>query len=303
MKKLNLELFIEKAREKHGHKYNYDLVDYVNAKTKVIITCPIHGNFEQLPTDHLKVQIGCSKCSNKIKLTNKTFIEKAREKHGHKYNYDLVDYINNYTKVIISCPIHGNFNQQAKCHLSGKGCFACSGKTPLTNETFIEKAREKHGHKYNYDLVDYIGNKTKVIISCPIHGSFSQSPNNHISKKAGCPKCNSSKGEMLIYNYLLEKHIQFIEQKRFKELGNQSFDFFLPEHNILVEFQGEQHYEPVRFGGISEHNAKKFFEKQQKLDNRKKDFCHKYGYILIEIRYDEEPEYILNDYFREKIYE
>ena len=94
--------------------------------TKVKIICPIHGVFEQLPSIH-SVSAGCSKCSNNCKIGIDLFIEESIKIHGIKYDYSLVDYKNNRTKVKIICPIHGIFDQTPEKHLITRGCFKCYG--------------------------------------------------------------------------------------------------------------------------------------------------------------------------------
>jgi len=124
-KRLTTEQFIEKSRRIHGDKYGYDKVEYTNNKTKVVITCPIHGDFEQPPNAHLK-GFGCNKCKRlKQKSNTKEFIRRANIVHNGKYNYDKTKYESAFSKVIITCPIHGDFEQQASNHLSGRGCELC----------------------------------------------------------------------------------------------------------------------------------------------------------------------------------
>jgi hypothetical protein len=185
MKRLTTEQFIEKAKAVHGDKYDYSLVDYRNAKTKVKIICPEHGSFEQTPNNHLSGN-NCPKCSDK-KLNTEEFIEKARNVHGDRYNYSIVVYNNKQTKVKIICPIHGDFEQRPDSHLNGNGCPHCGRKTKTT-KTFIRESNIVHNDKYNYSLVEYKNNSIKVKIICPEHGSFEQTPSNHLSGK-GCPKC------------------------------------------------------------------------------------------------------------------
>jgi len=197
MRKLTTQQFIEKAISIHGDKYDYSLVDYKNARTKVKIICPIHGVFEQTPNDHLS-RCGCNKCaiiknSDKIRSTTQQFIEKAISIHGDKYDYSLVDYKNNKTKVKIICPEHGIFEQTPNSHLLGKGCNKCGivkghDKQRSTTEEFIKKAISVHGDTYDYSLVDYKHTHTKVKIICPEHGVFEQEPNAHLSGQ-GCRKC------------------------------------------------------------------------------------------------------------------
>lgn len=125
------------------------------------------------------------------RLTTKEFIQKAIEIHGNKYDYSKVDYKNSKTKICIICPEHGEFWQTPATHLKSYGCPKCSGKF-LDKEYFIEKANKIHNNKYNYSKVEYLGNKTKVEIICPIHGSFWQTPNDHLDH-CGCPECRKSK--------------------------------------------------------------------------------------------------------------
>ncbi len=119
--------------------------------------------------------------------TTKSFIIKANSVHLGEYNYSLVNYVNSKTKVKIICHIHGVFEQRPSPHINGQGCPKCryikSGKSnSLLSEGFIIKAKEVHGDKYDYSLVEYINNKTKVKIICPIHGEFEQTPTSHISE-------------------------------------------------------------------------------------------------------------------------
>ncbi len=297
MKRKTTKQFIEKAKLVHGSKYDYSLTNYINNKTKVKIICPIHGVFEQIAGDHLNNH-GCPICGEKNSLKNRTkttkqFIEKAKLVHNNFYDYSLTNYTNAYTKVKIICPIHDMFEQKPSDHLSGCGCPTCGEKNSIKNRTkttkqFIEEANKIHNNFYDYSLVDYKRTKTKVKIICPIHGIFTQTPFAHLSKQ-GCPKCNSSHGENEIRNYLKEKNMLFEEQKKFKELGRLSYDFYLPNKNLLIEYQGIQHYEPrEHFGG------EKTFIIQQENDKLKKEFAKKHNISLLEISYKENVNDLLD---------
>ena len=194
MKKKSKEQFIKESILAHGNKYDYSKVEYVNARTKVCIICPKHGEFWQIPNDHIR-GIGCPKCKvdkiSKIrKGTNKTFIEKARRIHGDKYDYSKVEYIDARTKVCIICLEHGEFWMSPHKHLSGEGCSKCNKYHRLeeNKRKFIEKARKIHGNKYDYSKVEYKNSKTKVCIICPKHGEFWQTPNSHLNGE-GCELC------------------------------------------------------------------------------------------------------------------
>jgi len=184
--------FIEDAKKTHGDKYDYSLVQYKNARTKVKIICPVHGIFEQRAINHLDGR-GCQKCGGTIKKSTQQFIEKAQEIHGDKYDYSLVDYRNAHTKVKIICPEHDTFEQSPHSHLNGRGCKKCKNIS-ISNifkksiQQFIIDAKKIHGDKYNYSLVQYKNSDTKVKIICPVHGIFEQKPDNHL-QGCGCPKC------------------------------------------------------------------------------------------------------------------
>lgn len=196
------EEFIEKAKKVHKDKYDYSEVEYVNNHTKVKIFCHKCGEyFYQTPANHLSGG-GCINCSGNKKYTREEFIEKANLIHNNKYDYSKVEYTNIKNKVIIHCNKHGDFEQIAEKHLDGCGCPSCANEDlsiryTKTTEQFIEEARKVHGDKYNYDKVNYVDSKTKVIIHCPEHGDFEQAPSNHLQKQ-GCPQCGNQRTALLL---------------------------------------------------------------------------------------------------------
>ena len=210
------------------------------------------------------------------KLTTEEFIIKAREVHGEKYDYSKVNYLTTMEKVCIICPKHGEFWQTPNSHLHGKGCPKCGVKKCIdaiksTKEEFLIKAKEVHGNKYDYSKVEYINNKTKICIICPIHGEFWQVPNSHLSEN-GCPKCMQSKLEKKCSNFLTEHNIKFDTEKTFMWLGNQRIDFYLMDYNAAIECQGLQHFEAVDYyGGLKELRTR------QKRDCKKYNKCNEHG--------------------------
>jgi len=191
MKKYDTEYFIKRSNNIHNNKYNYSMTDYVNCSTKVKIICPIHGIFEQIAEQHYK-GIGCPECFGNKKINTELFIKKSNSVHNNKYDYSLVNYINNKTKVIIICPKHGEFKQIPSHHYKGIGCSECSKNKKITTEIFIERSKKKFANKYDYSLTKYINTKTKIKIICPVHGIFEQTFHNHLNGK-GCKKCNRYK--------------------------------------------------------------------------------------------------------------
>jgi len=243
--KLTREAFIEKARKAHGDKYNYDKVVYVNSQSKVTITCPDHGDFEQRPSDHQN-GIGCVECGKLSKSSGLNgFIKKAKLIHGNQYDYSKVNYVNKYSRVIIICPIHGEFTQSARAHLYGRrGCKKCGFTKTSINKTmsveqFLQKARKVHGDKYNYDNVLYVGSKTKVTITCPDHGDFEQIPNSHLMG-TGCPKCANigpSEAEQFVFE-LCESYAPDVEQSNRTAIAPLELDIYIPSLHLAIEFNG-----------------------------------------------------------------
>jgi hypothetical protein len=239
------EDFIKECKKIHGDKYDYSKVIYKKACEKIIIICPIHGEFLITPNKHLS-KCGCPKCVGKNKTTE-DFIIELQTIFGNKYDYSKVEYVNAKTKVCIICPIHGEFYAIPSNLLKKSGCPKCTNKKIFDSDDFISYSTKIHGDKYDYSKVEYVNAKTKVCIICPEHGEFWQRPNDHINKRYGCPLCNESKLEHEIEQMLLKQKINFERQKRFDWLGKQSLDFYLPQYNIAIECQGSQHFKPIDF--------------------------------------------------------
>lgn len=259
-KKITTEEFIERAKKIYNDKYDYSKTKYISYHDKVNIFCKKHQEeFSITPADFLSGH-GCKKCgyeTNTSKRTSNTkeFINKAKKIHNNKYNYSLVNYANSQTKIKIICPEHGEFEQTPNSHLKGRGCPVCGlnenkSKRAKSAENFIKDSLKIHGNKYNYNLVNYINNKVKVKIICPIHGVFEQSPNIHL-KGCGCPQCfYKSRGEEIIALVLEEngfkQNIDFFREYKFEDCKDKNslpFDFYIPSKNLLIEFNGKQHYE------------------------------------------------------------
>ena len=231
MKKKTTEQFVVEAITVHQTEngepiYDYSKTLYNGKDKKVIITCTTHGDFEQCANSHLQGK-GCKKCAIELialkqKFTKDQFIEKAKYKHGDRYDYSKVIYINSTTKVIIVCDKHGDFEQTPKDHYAG-GCQKCgiikySSSKTMTTQQIIEKAKYKHGDKYDYSKTIYCGICEPIIIICKKHGEFLQTPNAHINCGHGCSKC------MKVYNYTRQDFI-----------------------NRCLEIYGKQYHQAIRF--------------------------------------------------------
>lgn len=288
---LSAEQFINKSKAIHGDKYDYSKVEYINTRTEVCIICPEHGEFWQTPDSHLGGH-GCRDCgylkvSEDKSDTVEDFKRKSKIAHGNKYDYSEVDYKDCYIPVKIICPTHGEFYKPPYHHIAGIGCVKCSNKYHKSTNEFIEASKNIHGEKYRYDRTVYISNKKSVIITCPIHGDFEQNPYNHLNG-ADCPCCKESKGEKYISEWLDKKNIDYkrelkIVPKQASLFGRKRFmvDFYIPSHNIIIEYHGLQHYIRQPLWQTQEQ-----FQEQQDRDKRLREHCKMNNIKLIEIPYN-----------------
>jgi len=212
-------------------------------------------------------------------------IKDFKNVHGDKYDYSKVQYKNTMTKIEIICPEHGSFFQKPNTHKQGHGCKKYQYKklrNPL--EKIIKELELIYGDKYNYSKINYKNSRSSIIIGCPIHDDF-RTTFDYFRLGYGCPICNTSKGEIKIAKFLKNNTLNFLSEYTFKNCkknGILRFDFYLPDHNILIEFDGEQHYKPIKFFG-----GEKEFKKLQERDKIKTEYCKKNNIKLIRIPYTE----------------
>lgn len=308
-KRSNLEDWIEKAKLIHGSKFDYSKANYIDSETKIEIICKNgHNSFWQRPTTHLS-GAGCFKCgkiemANRLRSSLEIFVQNASEVHKNLYSYENFIYIDNTTKGFITCHKHGDYLQIPSNHITLKhGCPKCafeesSIKKKKDQEWFLSRAAEVHKNLYDYSKSIYDGQLKPIIIICNKHQEFIQTPKQHLKGK-GCNKCSSSHGEIKILNFLQENNIKFNIQESFKNTKNPcknlltnrflKFDFYLPDFNLCIEYQGEQHYRPVVFSSKDKirNRAEDNFKKNIFRDGLKVDYCRNNNIILLCIPYTE----------------
>lgn len=287
MKKLTQEEFICRCRKIHNDKYDYSKSIYVNSRHLINIICPEHGEFWQLASSHLHGQ-GCPKCGaiircNKNRSSKEELLQRFREVHGDIYEYEFVEWTTQNDEIRIFCKNHEYwFSQRIVHHLNGHGCPLCKGGRKFTTNEFIIRAKEVHGDLYDYSKVTYIGKDSPVEIICSKHGSFFQTPHNHINGN-GCPKCKATKMQYKIYTFLQEAFPNECWEWECSPtwLNSQRFDIYNKRCNLAIEYNGKQHYIPLEiFGGESE------FEKRVTLDKTKVKLCKDNDCKLYVIKYD-----------------
>lgn len=268
---------------------------YVNSKTKILHHCLIHDIFwETIPNRALQ-GVGCEQCK----------IEKFRQSRCKTHD----QYVDEVTAIDPSIIVIGKYidaqtpiQHYCKKHnvlwfpypdniLHGMGCKECG------NERIREKNIKSH-NEYMKDLRlvnpdvevigEYRGSNTSILHRCKIDGyEWLAKPSNILSGK-GCPQCNESSGERQVRQWLEKYNIEYKYQKTFddcKDIKVLPFDFYLPQYNTCVEYDGEQHFQPVKFDGKDENAAEKQFKITKKHDEIKNQYCASNNICLIRIPY------------------
>lgn len=301
--------YLTRLNEYYGDKYIWITKDFGDYHTDYVdFICPVHGKVKQSLSTLLNSNdcdnIACPKCkkerlNDKLSYTLEEALNKAKTLEFCK-DYDF-SYIKKWMGVkeyyTFRCKKHNEYFEQTFeqiFYTKYNGCRSCRKErrednfVPFyTQLRFAEKAKEVHGDFYGYDKVEYVKSDQNVCITCPIHGDFWQTPNNHLGG-SGCPKCKKSVLETKVSVLLDENNIEYIPEKSVRDLTNemvgdkpQRVDFYLPKHNLCIECQGEQHFSPVPFGNMTEDKAKKQFEKNIIMDEFKYNSLVKKEYDII----------------------
>jgi len=196
------EKFLSKCMTKHEGKYDYSLVRYEGDKSVITLICPTHGKFNQVAGTH-SGGAGCKKCgADKVRAASlqkryEGFLLESNIKHTSKYGYGDVDYINSHTAVNITCKYHGNFLQTPASHKRGSGCPSCAkASSRLSQEQFLQKASKVHNKRYDYSKSVYEHSDSKILVTCELHGDFSQKASMHLFGY-GCQACAKGGGNNL----------------------------------------------------------------------------------------------------------
>jgi very-short-patch-repair endonuclease len=228
-------------------------------------------------------------------LTTEQFIYNAKQIHGDKFDYSQTTYVHSKKRINIICLIHGLQTMLPSVHINNIGCSLCGIENTakahrFSREEFIERANQVHNNnKYDYSKVIYKNTLTKVEIICLEHGSFFTTPSLHIYQfEVGCPSCNTNqyKMEKRISLWFKKHNIFFVEQKTFEDLNVSKplrFDFFIPSLNLLVEYDGQQHFRPA-FGNEN-------FERIKEYDCLKNNFAITHNINLLRISYKQKKNY------------
>lgn len=290
------KMFIERFKSKFGETISPIMDEYVDTQKEINFKCNICGHvFRRRPYNCL-ISNGCPKCHppHNQKLTTEEFIERANAIHNNRYDYSKVKYESFETPVIIIChekdkfgDEHGEFKVTPHAHIGSmkSGCPKCSGKFRKDTEYFIKEAKLIHGNAFIYDKTKYEKALKPVIITCPEHGDFKQTPNDHLNGR-GCPLCKESHLEKNMRLFLNKNKIKYIPQAGFDWLRTDdthkkmSLDFYIEDKKIAIECQGIQHFDGKYFWPTERGKEKEFLRIQER-DELKKKLCEEHGIRII----------------------
>lgn len=287
------DMFQNESNKRHNSEY--EILEFTNGNLPVKIKHKICGFiFDQIGHRHLRGD-GCFNCYGNKKMSKDEIIEKSKKIWKDEYEILSKD-INYSEKSKFRHKVCGyEYDQMVYSHLLGSGCPKCAGNAKHTKQSVQEKSNLIHNYEYKI-LSDPIGSKSKLrILHLSCGNEFSQVLSDHLSG-CGCINCATSKGEKKIEKILKDLRIDFIKQKTFEGCrfkNRLKFDFYIPEKNTCIEFDGEHHFKSIRYFG-----GKKAFEMQKIKDQIKNDFCKNNNIKLIRFRFDEDPnriEKIIND--------
>jgi hypothetical protein len=300
--KHNTDIFIENAIKTWGNIYDYSKVNYNNSNSKVTIICKKHGEFEQIPPNHLKY--GCGSCGRELNKRNielkekckREFISKANIIHENIYDYSNAEYQDAVTKVNVICKTHGVFSISPNNHLRGKGCPACGSKSSALAKLkgFDEYQPEfikLYGDKYDYSSVVWEGGSKSITVICKKHGEFHILPYLHKIGKE-CQRCsNQHSGISMGWLLFMEKRY-LSEIQHARNLGEfvipgtrYKADGYIKSSNIIFEFHGDFWHGNPKLYGASEINPRvgiTYGELYNQTIVKSKIILDK-GYTLIEI--------------------
>ena len=279
---LNKEEFIKNSNIKHNNIFSYSLLKegYIKTDDYIRIINKKNGLIYLQISDHHRSGI------KPIKICSISLIEKLKVIHNNLFEYEIKnEYSYSTSKILLINNLTGDKTlYRVDRHLSGMK------PNKVTLNYFLYKSNKVHNNRYDYSLITSInGNNDKVNIICKEHGIFNQSVSDHINMLYGCIYCKQgSIGENYIREFLDSRNIIYIKEKRFDTCKFQNtlpFDFYLPKHNICIEFDGQQHFKPIEFfGGQDGFNLTKI------RDNIKNQWCLENSVSLIRIKYNQIEE-------------
>ena len=309
------EEVVERLRGLYGDDYDYTQVDYKTKKTLITLRCKKHDVVFSRTFQNLLKGWGCPACNKEQgktwanvvtnnydpsrrseRWTTERFIAESEAYHGEGiFDYSQCHYVNNDTPVTLIRITDGAVvNVLPYEHLRNDADYGITqryyeGTTDKEKIYFLVRQLEENIETPIYvpmQKIEYSHKRFKCV--CPMHGEFVTSLAK-IRNGNCCPECDGSGesvGERNVRLYLQRKNIKFkqefrIEDKKYFD-AYARVDFYLPDLNTMIEFQGEQHY------GIANkaitHGSRKW-QSQKKRDNHLRRYATDHNVRLIEVPY------------------
>lgn len=269
---------------------------YIDSQTNILHHCLIHDFYWKPKPNNVLNGYGCPLCGGSMKKTHEEYV---RQMATINPDIEVIgEYINSRTPILHKCLIHNVEWMASPTHmLQGSGCWDCHTekiKVSLTKSNAEYIAEVAIINPYIEVVGTYVNAKTPILHKCLIDGNEWFAAPDSILAGTGCPKCKKSKGEKEISYWLENRNISYIFQKRFEDCIDKSFlpfDFYLPDYNICIEYDGKQHFEPIEYFGGEE-----YFEYIKKHDNIKTQYCIDNNIKLLRIPYFKNIEEELNNF-------
>lgn len=291
---MTLEERTENFREKIANRFNttdFQILEYTATRKPFKIKCLNCGKVSEFSRAEnifeRKFLCSCKKPQYILKETGinlKKEFDEWYSKRGKKKYYILKNFTTVNNPITVKCKKCGSIhNRKVRELIKNDSCLNCERHIVVlkTDKLFKEQVFQKYDNEYKV-LGEYKNNFEKIKIQHTCGKIFEVRPHDLLNREVLCPICDKSKGEKRIEKILTEYNIDFIPQYRLNDFKKAPYDFYLPNYNLLIEFQGRQHYEPVdKFGG------EKQFYKQLDIDRRKKELAITQKYDLLLISYKE----------------
>ena len=273
--------FVKDEFEKEGYKLLS--TEYINNSTKMSVSCP-KGHIYKVSYKNFLQGHRCPYCAGQIITYD--YIKNYIESFGYKIL--STEYKNAHSEILIECPEGHIYATKWNNFQQGYRCPICNSQSKIITYEQAKNYIEKEGYKLLTKKEDFINlTKTRLLIQCPQGHIYDVKWNNFLNGKR-CPYCKRSKGEEKISEILKEFNVEYIAQYTYLDCKDKRalpFDFYIPSLNICIEYDGEQHYNPVKFKNQSEEEIENNYKITVKHDNIKTQYCLDNDIKLIRIPY------------------
>lgn len=245
--KLSTSDFLDRAFSKHGKRYEYKDTRFSGYGTKITITCSIHGDFDQMPGNHISGQ-GCPDCAKDASiLPFGSFVDRAVSTHGGKYDY--VSYISCDKSVGIVCDKHGLFYQRGADHLRGSGCPSCAientkERLRYTASEIQEMIRDKFGNRLDFDPDDYESMTQPMAFRCFVHGTKERQPLHVLANRHPCPDCGREaiSAALCLSQEEFEEKARIVHKDKYRygiyRSSSKPMEIVCPRHGSFIQIAG-----------------------------------------------------------------